>query len=167
MKLSIVTLFCFLIGFSFAQEEAKNNMKKLPSVVLKDLKGKSINTAEMGFEGPIIISFWATWCSPCKKELNAIAEVYGEWQDETGVKLIAISIDDTRSMSKVAPYVNSSDWEYDVYLDSNSDLKRAMGVSTVPHTFLINGEGKIVWHHKGYIDGDEEELYEQIEHLVK
>ena len=75
-----------------------------------------------------------------KKELNNIAEVYDEWQDETGVKIIAISIDDTRSMSKVAPYVNSVGWEYEVYLDPNGDLKRAMGVSTVPHTFLLNSK---------------------------
>ena len=72
---------------------------------------------------PIVINFWATWCKPCKKELNNIAEVYDEWQDETGVKIIAISIDDTRSMSKVAPYVNSVSWEYEVYLDPNGDLK--------------------------------------------
>ena len=70
-------------------------------------------------------------------------------------------------MSKVAPYVNSSDWEYEIYLDSNSDLKRALGVSSVPHTFLINNEGKIVWQHKGYIDGDEDELYEQIQAISK
>ena len=114
----------------------------------------------------MVMSFWATWCKPCKKELNAIAEVYDDWQDETGVKLIAISIDDSRSMSKVAPYVNSSDWDYEIYLDQNSDLKRAMGVSTVPHTFLINGDGKIVWNHKGYIDGDEEKLFEEIQNLV-
>ena len=69
--------------------------------------------------------------------MNNIAEVYEEWQEETGVKIIAISIDDTRSMSKVAPYVNSSDWEYEVYLDSNSDLKRAMGVSTVPTGWIV------------------------------
>ena len=164
MKKSIILLTTLLLscGITFSQE------RSLPNIEVKTLKGNSFNIQDLNNEGnPMVISFWATWCKPCKKELNAIAEVYDEWQDETGVKLIAISIDDTRSMSKVAPYVNSSDWEYDVYLDSNSDLKRAMGVSTVPHTFLINGDGKIVWHHKGYIDGDEEELYEQIEHLVK
>jgi len=164
MKKSIILLTILLLsyGVTFSQE------RSLPNIEVKTLKGNSFNIQDLDNEGnPMVISFWATWCKPCKKELNAIAEVYDDWQDATGVKLIAISIDDTRSMSKVAPYVNSSDWEYDVYLDSNSDLKRAMGVSTVPHTFLINGEGKIVWHHKGYIDGDEEELYEQIEHLVK
>ena len=81
------------------------------------------------------------------------------------MKLVAVSIDDSRSASKVKPYVNASGWEYEVLIDSNRDLARALGVSTVPHTFLLNGEGKIVWEHKGYIPGDEEELYEQIENI--
>ena len=157
----------FLISILFCATVALAQEKSLPKVDVKTLQGKTINIQDLENDGnPMVISFWATWCKPCKKELNTIAEVYDDWQEETGVKLIAISIDDTRSMSKVAPYVNSSDWDYEVYLDSNSDLKRAMGVSTVPHTFLINGNGKIVWNHKGYIDGDEEELYEQIQHLV-
>ena len=159
--------FVFLISILFCATAVLAQEKSLPNIDVKTLQGKTINIQDLENDGnPMVISFWATWCKPCKKELNTIAEVYDDWQEETGVKLIAISIDDTRSMSKVAPYVNSSDWDYEVYLDSNSDLKRAMGVSTVPHTFLINGNGKIVWNHKGYIDGDEEELYEQIQHLV-
>ena len=163
MKKTILFLTSIFISATLALAQEKS----LPNIDVKTLQGKTINIQDLENDGnPMVISFWATWCKPCKKELNTIAEVYDDWQEETGVKLIAISIDDTRSMSKVAPYVNSSDWDYEVYLDSNSDLKRAMGVSTVPHTFLINGEGKIVWNHKGYIDGDEEELYEQIQHLV-
>ena len=154
--LSIFTIVLFSIS-SFSQG------RNLPSVKVKDLKGKLINIQNLSNDdNPIVISFWATWCKPCKKELNTIAEVYEEWQEETGVKLIAISIDDTRSMSKVAPYVNASDWEYEVYLDPNGDLKRAMGVSTVPHTFLLNDKNEIIWQHKGYVDGDEDELLEQI-----
>jgi len=142
--------------------------RTLPSVEVKTLDGGSINIQEIENSGkPIVINFWATWCKPCKKELNAIAEVYEDWQAETGVKLIAISIDDTRSMSRVAPYVNASDWDYEVYLDPNGDLKRAMGVSTVPHTFLLNGKNEIVWQHTGYVDGDEDELLEQIEKIAK
>ena len=155
-------LVLFFSTMSFAQN------RTLPSVQVKTLDGGNINIQEIENSGkPIVISFWATWCKPCKKELNNIAEVYEEWQDETGVKLIAISIDDTRSMTKVAPYVNSSDWDYEVYLDPNRDLARAMGVSTVPHTFLLNGTNKIVWQHKGYVDGDEDELLEQIEKIAK
>ncbi len=142
--------------------------RTLPSVDVKTLEGSNININTIENDGnPIVISFWATWCKPCKKELNNIAEVYEDWQDETNVKLIAISIDNARSMAKVAPYVNASDWDYEVYIDPNGDLKRAMGVSTVPHTFLLNSKKEIVWQHKGYVDGDEDELLEQIEKLAK
>ena len=103
-----------------------------------------------------------TWCKPCTKELNNIAEIYEDWQDETNVKLVAVSIDDRRSQSKVAPYVNSSGWEYEIYIDSNSDLKRAMGVSTVPHTFLLDKNKQIIWQHRGYVEGDEYELFDEI-----
>tara|TARA_B110000444_G_C18847310_1_gene602949 strand:+ start:2037 stop:2534 length:498 start_codon:yes stop_codon:yes gene_type:complete len=159
--LSLLTIILFST-VSFSQNRA------LPNKEVKTLDGRNFNITDLENEGnPIVISFWATWCKPCKKELNNIAEVYEEWQDKTNVKLVAISIDDTRSMMRVAPYVNASEWEYDVYLDSNGELKRAMGVSTVPHTFLLNGENEIVWHHKGYVDGDEDELLEQIKKIAK
>ena len=106
------TLFSFVAialftTFSFAQNRA------LPNKDVKTLDGSNFNITNLENDGnPIVISFWATWCKPCKKELNNIAEVYEDWQDETGVKLVAISIDDTRSMMRVAPYVNASDWDY-------------------------------------------------------
>ena len=163
MKTRIITLLLFIITTTTYSQN-----KLLPSVDVKTINGKSININSIeNNEMPIVINFWATWCKPCKKELNNIAEVYDEWQDETGVKIIAISIDDTRSMSKVAPYVNSVGWEYEVYLDPNGDLKRAMGVSTVPHTFLLNSKKEIVWQHRGYVDGDEDELFDEIQNLTK
>ena len=163
MKTRIITLLFFIITTTIYSQN-----KLLPSVDVKTINGKSININSIeNNEMPIVINFWATWCKPCKKELNNIAEVYDEWQDETGVKIIAISIDDTRSMSKVAPYVNSVGWEYEVYLDPNGDLKRAMGVSTVPHTFLLNSKKEIVWQHRGYVDGDEYELFDEIQNLIE
>ena len=164
MKKIILTILpvLFICFTSISQK------RELPSKEIKDLKGKLVNIQSLENEGkPIVISFWATWCKPCIKELNTISEIYEEWQDNTGVKLVAISIDDSRSVSKVRPYVNASGWEYEIYIDSNRDLARAMGVSTVPHTFLLDGERNIIWEHKGYIDGDEEELLEQIEKISK
>ena len=100
------------------------------------MKGKTVNISELGLDGPIVISFWATWCSPCKKELNTINEVYQDWQDETGVTLVAVSIDDSKTKNNVPIYVNGKGWEYVVLMDPNGDLKRAMGVNNVPHTFF-------------------------------
>ena len=142
---------------SFAQ------IKNLPNVDVKKIDGSSFNFKNIDNNGnPIVISFWATWCKPCTKELNNIAELYEDWQDETNVKLVAVSIDDRRSQSKVAPYVNSSGWEYEIYIDPNSDLKRAMGVSTVPHTFLLDKNKQIIWQHRGYVEGEEYELFDEI-----
>ena len=157
MKKILISLLLLVPTISFAQ------IKNLPNVDVKKIDGSSFNFKNIDNNGnPIVISFWATWCKPCTKELNNIAEVYEDWQDETNVKLVAVSIDDRRSQSKVAPYVNSSGWEYEIYIDPNSDLKRAMGVSTVPHTFLLDKNKQIIWQHRGYVEGDEYELFDQI-----
>ena len=142
--------------------------KKVPSVKIKTLKKEVFNTNKFNNDGkPIVISFWATWCKPCLTELSAINEVYEDWQDETGVKVIAVSIDDSRNSRRVPSFVKGRGWEFEVYLDENSDFKRAMGVNNPPHTFLIDGKGNIVWEHNGYSPGDEEELFEEIQKLSK
>ncbi|MBL6594409.1 MAG: TlpA family protein disulfide reductase [Flavobacteriales bacterium] len=141
---------------------------QLPNINLKDVNGVTKNLSKFSNNGnPIIISFWATWCKPCKAELNTIAEEYDDWTDETGVKLIAVSIDDARSSTRVEPYINAQGWEYLVLLDPNGDLKRAMNVNNVPHTFLVDGNGKIVWDHNNYSPGDEKELYEELVKISK
>lgn len=140
----------------------------LPSVQLKDINGNTVNTAEIGKDGkPVIISFWATWCKPCKRELKAIHEVYPDWQEETGVKLIAVSIDEAQNAQKVKPLVDGQGWEYEVLLDPNGEFKRQMGVTDVPHAFIIDKDGNIVYNHKGYVDGGEEEIYEILKGLSK
>ena len=163
-SLAAICLFAFQ---SSTQNETEPG-KKVPSVSLKDMNGKSINTAEVSNDGkPIVISFWATWCKPCRLELSTIAEEYDDWQEETGVKLIAVSVDDQRNINKVKPVVNSSGWDYDVWLDPNGDFKRAMGVNNVPHTFLLDGNGNIVYSHNNFVPGDEDELYEEILKISK
>lgn len=160
MKKYIISSFLLLcwVGLQ-AQEEVSN----IPSAIVKKLDGSVFDTKDLTNDGkPIIINFWATWCAPCKRELNTIAEVYDEWVEQTGVKLVAVSIDDSRSSSRVKPYVDGVGWDYEVLLDANYDFKRAMNVNNVPHTFLINGKGEIVYQHNNYSPGDEDNLFEQL-----
>ena len=140
---------------------------QLPAVSLKTIDGKTINTAELSNDGkPFIISFFATWCKPCNRELKAIQEVYADWQDETGVKVIAISIDQAQNIQKVKPLVDGNGWEFDILLDPNSDFKRTMGVNMIPHVFIIDGKGNIAESRSGYTEGGEEHLIEKVRELI-
>ena len=155
--LAVVALFLSVSAFA-----------ELPSVQLKDIDGKRIDTAKLNNNGkPYIISFFATWCKPCLRELDAVNEVYADWQDETGVKLIAVSIDKAQDESKVKPLVNSKGYEYQVLLDPNGDFKRAMGVNMVPTVFIIDGKNNVVETRTQYTDGSEEHLIEAVRALLK
>ena len=132
---------------------------QLPKVLLKDISGKAISTDTLSNNGkPFIVDFFATWCKPCNRELDAIAEVYEEWQEETGVKIFAVSIDQAQNVNKVKPLVDNHGWNYDVLLDPNSDFKRALGIQMIPYVLIVDGKGNIVYKHNGYTDGAEEEL---------
>lgn len=156
------SLACMAVIASLAMT-ASTSSTKLPSVNVKTMQGKTISTSAFSNgDKPIVINFWATWCKPCILELNNISEVYPDWQEKTGVKIIAISIDDARNVTKVAPFVKGRGWEYEVYIDENSEFRRAMNVQNPPHTFVLNGKGEVVWQHNGYAPGDEKKLYEVI-----
>jgi len=134
----------------------------LPTVELQTLNGQLISTDEIASNNQLmIISLWATWCVPCKNELDAVAEVYEDWVSETDIKYFAISIDDSRTSKRIKPMVDGKDWEFEILLDENSELKRAFGVSTVPFTVIVKN-GLMVYKHTGYTPGYEDELYEQI-----
>jgi peroxiredoxin len=141
---------------------------QLPAVTLKTIDGKTVCVDTLSNNGkPFIIDFFATWCKPCNRELDAIAEVYEEWQKETGVKIFAISVDQAQNIQKVKPLVDNHGWEYDVLLDPNSDLKRALGIQAIPYVLVCDGEGKIVYKHMGYTDGEENELIEKVKEAAK
>lgn len=139
----------------------------LPSTTLKTLEGKQIDIKDaISTEGPTVISFWATWCKPCIKELTAFSDYAIDLEDEFGAKVLAVSIDDTRNSARVAPLVQGQGWDYTVLLDENQDLKRNLGIVNVPFTLVLNTAGEVVWKHSGYSPGDEETLAEVVEEVA-
>lgn len=155
-------LFIVLCGMMLASAA----MAQMPKLTLNDINGNKVETDTLGTHGqPVIIDFFATWCKPCNRELSAISEVYDEWVEETGVRLVAISIDQAQNIHKVKPLVDENEWPYEVLLDPNSDLKRALGIQMIPYVLIIDGKGNIVYRHNGYTDGAENELIEKIRSL--
>ncbi len=143
------------------------SQNELPNINLKTLEGKIVSIGDKtNKSGITIISLWATWCVPCLKELDAINDLYQEWQEETNVELLAISVDDSRTVKRVKSMVNGKNWDYTVLLDTNNDFKRALNASSIPLTIIVRNN-KIVYEHSGYSPGAELELYEKIKSLSK
>lgn len=138
--------------------------KQMPDVSLKTLEGDVVNIQDYAKNGKLtVISFWATWCSPCKRELDNIAEIFPDWVEAYDVELLAITVDNSRTFPKVKPMVDAKGWEYIVLSDATQDLQRALGFQTVPQTFVLDQEGNIVYTHSGYNTNDEYELEEILE----
>jgi len=150
-----------VLGIGVAQAQ-------LPAVTIKTIDGNAVRIDTLNNGGkPFIIDFFATWCKPCNRELSAIAEVYDEWKEETGVKVYAISIDQAQNIHKVKPLVDQNEWEYDVLLDPNSELLKALGGQMIPYVVVVDGQGNIVAKHSGYTEGAEVELIEKVRELIK
>jgi len=159
-KFIAVLLLLGIASAAFAQK------KTLPDVTVQELSGKKVAIQDYAENGKItVLSFWATWCVPCKKELDNIAEYYEEWQEDYNMELVAISVDNARSITKIKSVVDSKGWEYDILSDKNGDLKLALNFQAVPYTMVLDQDGNIVYRHDGYVEGDEFELEKILEKL--
>ncbi len=152
--LSVAILLAGFPGMLYAQ-------RTLPAVKVKQLDGKSIDLSLVSNDGkPIILFVWEVSCQPSLTEFNNVAKLYPRWKTETGVRILAVSVDDNRSSSRVKPLSTSRGWGFDVYLDPNQDFKRAMNVPFCPYVFVLNGQGAVVWSKAGYTPGDEDVIYD-------
>jgi cytochrome c biogenesis protein CcmG/thiol:disulfide interchange protein DsbE len=167
MKKILTLMLVFASFLSFAQYDSTNTSSAtLPDITVKNIDGEDVNLNSYGTNGKItIISFWATWCKPCVKELKNMNDLMEEWTEAYGVELVAISVDDSRNMVKVKPMVNGLGWDFDILLDPNGEVQRALNVANPPVTFLIDTNGNIVYTHTGYVEGDEYALEKHIKEL--
>lgn len=144
-------------------KDSTQSKQTLPSVTLKNTEGENIDVSTYATNGKItIISFWATWCKPCIKELRNINEVLDDWIEDYNVELVAVSVDDSRNSARVKPFADGQGWDFDILLDPNGELQRDMNVTNPPVTFLVDQQGNIVYTHTGYLEGDELDLEDEI-----
>ena len=157
MKTFLLSLAAALISFVAAAQ--------VPSVTVETVKGESFDTSKLLEEGtPMIISFWSTSCKPCIRELDAVYDAMPDWLDEADFRVVAVSTDDSRLLSKAKSFAEGRGWgeEFTLLFDKNQDFMRAMNVSVVPHVFVVDGKGKVVYSHTAYVPGGEIELFEAV-----
>ena len=157
--LTLLSILVFSLPL-FSQDESVG-IRKGPNFKVENLDGDIVElNAEVG-DGPILLSFWATWCKPCIEELNEYKKIYEEYKDK-GFKMFAISTDDERTVAKVKPFVKSKNFKFPVLLDTNSDIARLYYAQSVPYSVILNKKGFIIYSHLGYMRGDEVKVKEII-----
>ena len=163
MNLSTKNMRNFLLSLALLISAAA--YAQVPSVTVENAKGESVNTKTLLEEGkPMIVSFWSTSCKPCIRELDAIYDALPDWLEEVDFNVVAVSTDDSRLLAKAKSFAEGRGWgeEYTLLFDKNQDFMRAMNVSVVPHVFVIDGKGKVVYSHTAYVPGGEIELFEAV-----
>lgn len=137
--------------------------QSLPEAKLTDAAGKTVNLSSLkDGKTPFAITFWASWCKPCQKELAALAEIAPDWEGNFPLRIYAISVDDSRSVSRAKAMAASSDWPVTVLYDTNQELMRDLNINSIPHAFVYDKNGKQVYSHVGYIPGDEDALLQKV-----
>lgn len=141
----------------------------LPDITVETMEGEKVSILDVvktNGRKITIINFWATWCKPCRNELENIAYLYPDWQDMYDVELVAVSIDDTRTQPQIRPYVDGQGFDYRIVLDANQNFFQAVNGITPPLTLVVNEKGEILEVEHGYIEGNEYKLEEKLEELA-
>ncbi len=137
-----------------------------PNLTLKKMNGKSVKLSEYLNKGPVLINFWATWCSPCKKEMVFLDQFERRYKDN-GLSILSISIDSQKSLAHVRSYIRANNYTYDVFLDPNRQVFKKLNGNLMPTNVLIDKDGKVLWRHYGYIPGDEKNMDIELRSALK
>lgn len=139
--------------------------KTAPDFTLKTADGDRMSLQDALKDGPVLVDFWATWCQPCKQALPPLSKIYETYKDQ-GFTMVAISVDNTRSVSKIRPYIRSKGFKFPVLLDTDSQVLRQYGGTNIPHTVLIGQDGTVrkIWI--GYHPGEEKEIEAEVAALL-
>ncbi|MBK7632041.1 MAG: TlpA family protein disulfide reductase [Ignavibacteriales bacterium] len=166
MKFLYLIIFVVFVSLPIlAQNEEDLTGRKAPNFKLVNLSGKYVELNNETGNGPILLSFWATWCKPCLEEMAEYNKIYKEYKDK-GFNLLAISTDTEKSVAKVKPYIKSKGYDFTVLLDTNSEIARKYYAQQMPYTVLVDKYGNIVYSHLGYMKGDEKKVEKLISELL-
>jgi peroxiredoxin len=146
-----------VLGAALLGVPSVSHAETAQNFTLRDVDGREVVLSS--FSGKVVvISFWATWCGPCKEEMPHLQKMLTELGDR-GLVVLSVSTDDARSVSKVKPFVSKMGYTFPVLLDKESTVISAFNpAKTLPYTVIVGRDGQIARRTSGYTPGDELEL---------
>jgi len=158
LRVIMLSMLLFLI--------ASEKETGFPPFALEDVDGRLVKSSELIGQGPTFISFWATWCKPCLKELDEIEKLYRTYKD-SGFVVIAVNEDGVRTRHQLQAFIKNRGYTFNILWDKGGVLKKQAAVAELPTSFILDKNGKIVYRHTGYKAGDEKELKNKILELIE
>jgi len=135
-------------------------------IELLDINGNTVNIDAIKGEKFTVLDFWATWCRPCINSIPELVKLSDKFQ-EKGVQFIGINADSPRNRSKVKPFASSIGINYPVLLDFDQQLQSDFFIDGFPTLLVLDGKGKVLFTHVGFIQGDEKTIEDAINNLLK
>lgn len=159
MKNLFILITLLGIGFS-------GSAQQLPDFYINDIQNLAQSFEDLKGDKLTLFDFWATWCKPCRKAIPELNKIYEEYKEQ-GVQVVGVNCDGPRSVAKVAPMTKSLQIQYPVLLDINTDLMNSLNLTNFPTLIAVDTNGKVVYLHEGFALGDEVEIKEAIDELLK
>lgn len=151
-------LAVFILGWTanYAQQKFPLQSKHRISKKLIDIQVTGIDGATFALSDIVksdknyVISIMASWCGPCRVELNAFQKVKEKWEKELNTEILAISIEKPSDTHKLFALVNKQQWTIQVVHDKMAYTSRELEVFDIPQTFLVNPQGEITYTTEGF-----------------
>ncbi|MDP7556761.1 MAG: TlpA disulfide reductase family protein [Nitrospinaceae bacterium] len=135
-----------------------------PGFSLRNLKGNRESLEK--YRGQVVVlNFWATWCAPCRVEMPSFENLYRRYRSE-GMAVLAITIDKNAD-AKIKSFVEEYGLSFPVLLDTKGEVERLYPSMTIPFTYVIDRDGRVVARVDGAKNWESEETFEAIEYLLK
>jgi len=159
-----VSFFFTLVAVSWSTPAVAQ--EKTADWTLETTTGETVNFHETLGKGPVVLNFWATWCKPCLKEMPHMNRLAGHYAGR--VTFLAVNADAPKAVAKVAPFIQAKGYDnLIVPLDTGAELQQLLQVGGIlPFTVIFDGQGREIYRHIGYKEGDEQELQREIEALL-
>lgn len=159
LKYATLLLFLLSTSFIFAQES-------FPKATVMNEKGESVALHEYVKSGtPKIISLWATWCGPCRMELNGLKNVADEWKEKYDLEIVTVSVDVPTMINRARKMAETNGWDYTFMHDADQKLLANLNLNSIPHSWLVDGDGKILSVMIGYSSNYEKQIERKLKSL--
>lgn len=140
------------------EEKQNNNLSKANDFTVLNNAGEKVSLSDF-FGKPIVVNFWATWCTPCKMELPEFEEAHKDYGKEIEFLMVNLTDEYNEPIESVKTFTKENNYTFPVYFDTEYSATNTYRIYSIPRTLFINKDGEIVKSYTGMINKETLDMY--------